>query len=68
MTWDAGSIAKFPRLTDNSENAVTIRALACKAYENHYQFIGTWDDLNPQVRDHWCAITAAILAAQSERK
>jgi hypothetical protein len=68
MTWDKGSIARFPRLTDNSNEAINIRALACRAYENHWHRVGKWDDLNPEVRDHWCAITAAILMALNERK
>jgi hypothetical protein len=68
MTWNHGDIGKYRSLTDNSDEAINIRALACRAYENHYQRAGDWEDLNPQVRDHWCAITAAIVAALQERK
>jgi len=68
MPWNSQSIARFPRLTDNSDNALAVRALACRAYENNYQRMGKWDDLNPEVRNYWCEITAAILAAQMEGK
>ena len=65
MTWDAQQIAKFPRLTDNSENAIAIRALACKAYQI-YMPEHEWGEVNPMVRDHWCAITAAVLQAMGK--
>jgi len=65
MTWDAQQIAKYSRLTDNSENAVAIRALACKAYKN-YMPDYEWDEVNPMVRDHWCAVTAALLAVMGK--
>jgi hypothetical protein len=68
MKWPHNDIGKYRSLADNSDEAINIRALACKAYENHWHRAGKWEDLNPQVRDHWCAITASILAAQSERK
>ena len=65
MPWLRDIIAKYPRLTDNSENAVSIRALACKAYKN-YMPDYEWEEVNPMVRDHWCAVTAALLAVMGK--
>jgi hypothetical protein len=64
--WDSNIVSRYRTLTDNSENSINVRALACRAFENHYQKSMLWEDLNPQVRDHWCQITAAILAALNE--
>lgn len=66
MTWPQETIAKYPRLTDNSENSIAIRVLACKAYQNHMPE-HDWDEVNPMVRDHWCAATAAVLAVMGQK-
>jgi len=67
MPWDVRIIAKFPHLTDNSDNAVAIRALTCKAYTNHMPE-HDWDEVNPMVRDHWCTITASLLQVMGKQK
>jgi hypothetical protein len=61
MPYPPETIAKYPRLTDNSENAIAVSALACKAYQN-YMPDHDWNEVNPMVRYHWCAVVAALLA------
>lgn len=68
MPWDAQQIARYPRLTDSSPEAEHVRLVAKTAYEEKYQRAVKWDELNPQVRDHWVEITAAVMATLQEMK
>ena len=61
MPWSSKDVARFPRLTDNSDNAVDVRALAEKAFKYGASAEREWDEVNPMVRDQWCMITAAVL-------
>jgi len=66
MVWDNQAVGRYPRLTDDSPESVRVRSVAKAAFENHYQGEKKWDDINPQVRDHWVSITAAVMAAIQE--
>ena len=68
MPWSSKDVARFPRLTDNSDNAVAVRAMAAKAFKYGASAECEWDEVNPMVRDQWCMITAAVLAAMREGK
>lgn len=55
-------------MTDSSPEAEHVRLVAKTAYEEKYQRAVKWDELNPQVRDHWVEITAAVMATLQEMK
>lgn len=54
MQWPKDIIAKFPRLTDNFEKAIAIRALAAKAYA-HYMPETEWDEECLSIRETFCS-------------
>jgi hypothetical protein len=64
--WDHKQISRFPRLVDQSPEGQRLLRIAQRAYETHYQTASRWEELNPEIRDYWLQIAAAVLAAREQ--
>lgn len=67
-SWDMKQISRYPRLVDQSTEGQRLLRIAKTAYETHYQTASRWDELNPEIRDYWLQIAAAVLVANEQEK